>query len=114
MAPRQRFSPWARQLALVLAVKTLYHRAAEVLKHVTLGNVDVRAITIWQEIQKTGRKVGQQTEQQRRDVFERSVSPKGQRKSPAVYVEADEVWVSARSLKGKWAKVPVKVAVAYE
>jgi len=114
LAPRQRLSPWARQLAVALAVEMPYHRAAEVLKHVTLGNVDIRAMSIWQEVQKAGRELGQQIEQRRRDVFERGVSPKGQRKSSAVYVEADEVWVPARRSEGKRATIPVKVAVAYE
>jgi len=48
---RQRLSPWLRQIAAALAVEMPYHRAAEVLRVVTLENVDIRGMTLWQAVQ---------------------------------------------------------------
>src|SRR5690606_34180369 len=51
---RQRLSPWLRQIAAALAVEMPYHRAAEVLRVVTLENVDIRGMTLWQAVQEIG------------------------------------------------------------
>lgn len=114
LEPRQRLSPWLRQMAVALAVEMPYHRAAEVLRQVTLGNVDIRAMSIWQEVQEAGAGLGCRARAGRQKVFEGGELPAGGRRSRRLHVEADEVFVRGRGPRGERQHVAIKVAVGYE
>lgn len=74
LAPRQRLSPWTTEIAVKAAAEMPYHRAATWLKEVTLGAVDIQAMTVWQEAQEAGKKLLEQAEEERQAVFDRGGS----------------------------------------
>lgn len=114
LEPRQRLSPWMRQIAAALAAEMPYHRAAEVLRVVTLENVDIRGMTVWQEVQEVGRELQRRAAEARRKVFEHGKAPEGGRRTRRLHVEADEVWVRGRGKQGERRHVAIKLAVGYE
>ncbi len=111
---RQRLSPWLRQIVAALAVEMPYHRAAEVLRVVTLENVDIRGMTLWQAVQEIGEGLRQRAAEEGQKVFEEGKPPAGLRQTQRLCVEADEVWVRGRGQRGERRHVAIKLAVAYE
>ncbi|MFO7172338.1 MAG: ISLre2 family transposase [Bacillota bacterium] len=111
LEPRQRLSPWLRKVAVALAAEMPYRRAAEVLRVVTLENVDIRGMTLWQEVQEAGAELRRRAVKGQRKVFEEGELPAGGRRARRLYVEADEVWVRGR---GQQRHVGIKLAVGYE
>ncbi|MGI6286416.1 UPF0236 family protein, partial [Neomoorella humiferrea] len=81
LAPRQRLSPWTTEIAVHVAAEMPYHKAAILLRELTLGAVDIRAMTIWEEAQEAGKKLLEQAEEERQAVFDRGELPKGRRQS---------------------------------
>jgi len=114
LVPRQRLSPWTTELAVATAAEMPYHRAAAWLKQVTLGAVDIRAMTLWREAQEAGRMLAERAERERTAVFDRGEVPAARRKSQSLRVEADEVWVAARDSRKERRKLAIKVSVGYE
>lgn len=114
LAPRQRLSPWTTELAVTAAAEMPYHRAAAWLKQVTLGAVDIQAMSLWQEAQEAGKRLAEQVEQERSAVFDRGEVPETRRKSQSLRVEADEVWVAARNNCKERRKLAIKIGVGYE
>lgn len=111
---RQRLSPWATELAVAMAAEMPYHRAAAVLEKLTLGGMDVRAMSVWRETQQAGAERVAQAEEQRRAVFDRGEVPAGQRRTQKLRIEGDEVWVRGRGPRGAHRHLRVKLAVGYE
>ena len=114
LAPRQRLSPWTTELAVAAAAEMPYHRAAAWLRQVTLGAEDIRAMTLWHEVQEAGKRLAERAEQERSAVFDRGEVPAARRKSQSLRVEADEVWVAARNSRRERRKLAIKVSVGYE
>ncbi|APC08916.1 ISLre2 family transposase [Neomoorella thermoacetica] len=114
LAPRQRLSPWTTEIAVHVAAEMPYHKAAILLRELTLGAVDIRAMTIWEEAQEAGKKLLEQAEEERQAVFDRGELPKGRRQSRELRVEADEVWVAGRDNGKGRRKIAIKIGVGYE
>ena len=115
--PRQRISPWLTEIAVSMATEMPYHRAAALLKQLTLGAADIRSMSIWEEAQRAGKKLAERTEQERLAIFEKGEIPSAQRKSPSLCIEADEILISARTEKTHEKpkkKIPIKISVGYE
>ncbi|BDG58947.1 ISLre2 family transposase [Caldinitratiruptor microaerophilus] len=111
---RQRLSPWATELAVAMAAEMPYHRAAAVLAKLTLGGMDVRAMSVWREVQEVGAVRVEQAEAQRRAVFDRGEVPAGQRRTERLRIEVDEVVVQGRGPRGAHRHLGLKLAVGYE
>jgi len=111
LEPRQRLSPWLRELAGKLAVEMPYHRAAGVLGELVPG---VSAMGIWQVVQRAGDAERRAAEAAQAAVFERGEAPVGERKVEELCVEADGVLIRGRSVGKKKRWIEVKLAVGYE
>ena len=109
-----RVTPWLKKVAVRLAVDMSYHRAADLLKTLRLCEQQGSAMMVWREVQAAGRAARDAADRDRSAIFDRGEAPGGTRVAQSLDVEADEVWVPARTRCGKRRKTSVKVAVAYE
>jgi hypothetical protein len=111
LEPRQRLSPWLREVVGKLAVEVPYRRAAGFLGELVPG---VSAMGMWQVVQRAGGRERSAAEAARAAVFERGEAPVGERKVEELCVEADGVLVRGRSVGKKRRLIEVKLAVGYE
>lgn len=114
LEPGRRISPWLEALAIRTAVDLPYHRAAALLKELTLGNVALPPMTLWWSVQRAGEEAARVAEAEREALFERGELPPGERQVERLAVEADEVVLPARQREGEPRWIGVKLAVAYE
>ena len=106
----KRLSPWMRELAVKASVEMPYKRAAQFLSTMTLGAIDLRNMTLWQEVQEAGKELAKEAEEKKSLLFEYGVIPEGKLKASSLNIEADEVYVKGRNGK----RHAIKIGIGYE
>lgn len=106
----KRLSPWMRELAVKASLEMPYKRAAQFLSTMTLGTIDLRNMTLWQEVQEAGKELAKEAEEKKALMFEYGVIPEGKLKASLLNIEADEVYVKGRNGE----RHAIKVGIGYE
>lgn len=99
-----------RELAVQASLEMPYRRAAQFLSTMTLGTIDLRNMTLWQEVQEAGKELAKEAEEKKALLFEYGVIPEGKLKASSLNIEADEVYVRGRNGK----RHAIKVGIGYE
>ncbi|MGV8082016.1 MAG: UPF0236 family transposase-like protein [Coriobacteriia bacterium] len=109
LRPGKRLSPGAQQALALFGAEIPYGRAARTLfRHC---REKVSAMTTMAALRETGDLLEEEAARLRDDLFEKGLAPKGARRAPEIFVEADGVFVPLARHKDK--SIEIKALCAY-
>jgi hypothetical protein len=97
------------QMCQEIGLDVPFRRAAKIIGLIAPR---VSAMSVWKAFQRAGAEAAKEAQAKREAVFEDGVVPKGTRRPPELYIEADGVTIKLQRAKSKHGEV--RVVVAYE